>query len=137
MDNRLKAAQDAAWTEIAKKEEQLKALLENGFQDESDIVLLQETITLVLAEIMWRKAELQKIQADNKCELVVDGKYQIAFTDDKQPSYTWFDGPATFIGLDPDDYETGGQHGIFRIEKGKKEEEVTSFPLSSVGKRLR
>lgn len=134
MDNRLKAlaSQDAAWTEIAEKEEQLCAVLKRGFEDESDITLVQETITLVLAEIAWRRAELMKLQADNESELVVGGEYQIAFMDPKQDVSTWFDGLATFVSLDPDDYGSGEQYGHFRIGK-----EVASFPVSSVGKRLK
>ena len=134
MDSRLKAlaSQDAAWTEIAEKKEQLEAILKSGFQDESDVVLVQTTITLVLAEIAWREAELLQLQ--NGCELVVGGQYQISFMDTEDAS-TWYDGPATFVSLDSDDYGTDKQHGHFCIEGMVSE--VTSFPLSSVGKRLK
>ena len=146
MDSRLKAlaSQDAAWTEIAEKEEQLQGMLKSGFQNESDIALVQETITLVLAEIAWRKAELLKLQSDNECELVVGGTYQIAFMDTKQDPGTWYNGPATFVGLDPEDYETGERNGHFQIRppsglnyKNDEEVEVVSFPLSSVGRRVK
>ena len=138
MDSRLKAiaSQDRAWTEIAEKEEQLEKILKNGFQDESDIVLVKDAITLVLAEIAWRKVELAKLQSDNECELVIGGTYQINFTDMEQGPSTWYDGPATFVSLDDDDYESGKQHCLFRIGMGE-DEEVTSFPLTAVGKRLK
>ncbi len=136
MDSRLKAlaSQDAAWTEIANKEAQLETILVNGLQDESDMELIQGTIMLVLEEIAWRKAELLKLHAEVECELVVEGEYQIAFMNMESPSYTWFDGPATFVGLDPDDYGTDKPHGCFRIEDA---DGLVSFPLSSVGKRLK
>ncbi len=135
MDSRLKAiaSQDAAWTEIAETEEQLKAILERGFQDESDMVLMKETITLVLAEITWRKAELAKLQSDNECELVVEGEYKISFMDTDQDMSTWFNGSAVFVSLDPDDYGSGEPHVHFRMDDG----DVISFPLSSVGERLK
>lgn len=136
MNSRLKAlaSQDRAWTEIAEKEEQLQALLQNGFQDESDIVLMKETITLVLAEIAWKKAELLKLESDTDCELVVGGTYQINFMDMKQDPGTWYDGPATFVSLDDDDYGTEEKHGLFKVGEPEK---MTSFPWTAVGRRLK
>lgn len=135
MNSRLKAiaSQDAAWTEIAEKGKQLQAILKRGFQDESDTTLVQEAITLVLAEIAWRKAELLKLQTDNECKLVVGGEYKIAFMNTDQDAGTWYDGPATFVGLDPEDYGDGERNGHFQIG----DDEVASFPLSSVGRRLK
>lgn len=50
--------QDAAWTEIAEDEKQLEAIRVRGFETESDICLVQDCITLVLAEITYRRTEM-------------------------------------------------------------------------------
>lgn len=130
-NNQLRAlgSSDAAWTDIAKRKDQLEAILKRGFEDKNDIGVVKEALLLVLAEITFREAEM----LTQECELVIGGEYQIKFMDPEQDASTWFDGTAVFVEVDDDDYGSGEPHGLFRL----RDEELTSFPLSSVGKRLK
>lgn len=127
------ASQDQAWTDIAKRKDQLEAILKRGFR-ESDVHAVKESLQLVLAEIAFREAEM--LTQPHECELVIGDEYQINFMDPEQDASTWFDGTAVFMEVDGDDYGTGEPHGLFRLED-EDEEEVISFPLSSVGERLK
>lgn len=56
------ASHDAAWTDVVKHKQRLESILERGFEDESDVKIAREVITLVLAEIMYREAEALKMK---------------------------------------------------------------------------
>jgi len=49
---------DAHWTELTKREKEIKQLSQRGFQTDSDIKLMQNCLITILAEIKWRKAEM-------------------------------------------------------------------------------
>ncbi len=64
--------------------------------------------------------------------LKVAGKYQINFMDSKQDPSTWFSGEGVFVSTTEEDFGTGEQHYVFRVEKN----EECCFPESSVGRLL-
>ena len=64
--------------------------------------------------------------------LHVGGVYQISFMDCKSPDYTWFAGEAVFMRGTDEDFGTGEQHYIFKVD-----EDECCFPELSVGRLLR
>ena len=68
-----------------------------------------------------------------KRKMIVGGTYQIAFMDNCQPSYTWYNGPAIFIRTSEEDFGTNEQYLIFKIPGDDNE---CTFPESSVGARI-
>ena len=65
MGNRLRAEAtgDGAWKDIAQYEQQLEAILECGFETESDVIVVKKAILIVLAELIMRRTAMMDYES--------------------------------------------------------------------------
>jgi hypothetical protein len=66
-------------------------------------------------------------------QLEINTQYMINFFDTRQPEYTWYSGPATFLRPSLEDFDTGEQHHVFILPDGNE----CTFPERSVGRGIK
>ena len=59
------AMRDQVWADMAEHEDQLRTILERGFEDESDILLLRGVVALVLGDFAFRREDIEEVELAN------------------------------------------------------------------------